>query len=66
MRAVYSQPKEKDATPGQRVLRAIFESDSIGFLRELAQIERAHCSGVVAVPFDDSRQSPTTPTPTAA
>ena len=66
MRAVYAQPKERDATPGQRALRRLFEADSTAFLKELAAMERAHSSGVATTPFDDARQSPAMPNPTAA
>jgi hypothetical protein len=61
MRAVYGQSKERDATPGQRALRVLFETDPMSFLRDLARLESAHCTGAATEPHDDPRQSSTMP-----
>lgn len=66
MRAVYSQPKERDGTAGQKALRTMFETDPTPFLRDLARLESAHCAGAAAVPFYDARPSTSVTEPAIA
>jgi hypothetical protein len=42
MRLVYEQAKEKDGTPGQKVLRQLFEESPRDFINQLRQAEREY------------------------